>query len=246
MRRLALTLALAILALLPFATPRRAAGARAALQQCPAVKVTCLDSVMPGEGLTFSVEVDTAASAVKNTFRWELSAGTITEGQGTPSLKVDSSGANVREVTATVDVTGLPAACARKASCTTAVPQIIGCGLDEYGNIHFEDEMARLDNFAIELQNDPTASGYILCYGGRVGYEGEARRRCDRARKYVSEVRDIPADHIVTVDGGFREDLTVRLVLVPAGAKPPEPMPTVDPTEVKILRRKEARKPRNR
>ncbi|HEV7893941.1 MAG TPA: hypothetical protein VGP08_25220 [Pyrinomonadaceae bacterium] len=246
MRRLALTLTLAILALLPFATPRRAAVARTALQQCPAVKVTCLDSISPGEELTFSAEVDTAASAVKNTFKWELSAGTITEGQGTPSLKVDSTGVGVQTVTATVEVAGLPAACASKSSCTTAVLKIIGCGFDEYGNIRFEDEKARLDNLAIELQNDPTASGYLLCYGGRVGYEGEARRRCDRAKKYISEVRGIPADHIVTVDGGFREDLTVRLVVVPAGATPPEPTPTVDAGEVTILKPKAARKPRGR
>ena len=38
--------------------------------------------------------------------------------------------------------------------------------IDEYGNIRFNDEKARLDNFAIELQNDPTAQGYLVCYGG--------------------------------------------------------------------------------
>jgi hypothetical protein len=244
MRRLALTTALL---LIPLAlTPARHSAVARAAQQCPAVVVSCRDSISPGEELTFNVEVDTAASAVKNTFKWEISAGTITEGQGTPLLKVDATGVGVDVVTATVDVAGLPAACARKSSCTTAVLKIIGCGFDEYGNIRFEDEKARLDIFAVELQNDPTASGYILCYGGRVGREGEARVRCDRAKKYISEVRGIAADHIVTVDGGFREDLTVRLVVVPKGATAPEPSPTVDPSEVTILKPKAARKPRGR
>ena len=31
---------------------------------------------------------------------------------------------------------------------------------DEYGNIKFNDEKARLDNYAIQLQNEPGAQGY--------------------------------------------------------------------------------------
>jgi hypothetical protein len=248
MRRLALTLALSILALLPLATPRRAAVARAALQQCPAISVTCQDTISPGEAGTFNVSVDAAAADVKYTYKWEVSAGTITAGQGTPLLKVDATGVGEQSVAATVEVTGLPAACARYASCTAGVIQPIGCRrpLDEYGDIPFEDEQARLDNFAVELQNDPVSSGYLICYGGRVGYEGEARARCDRAKDYISKVRGIAADRIVTVDGGFMEDLSVYVWVVPAGATPPQPSPTVDPSEVTIRKPKAARKPRGR
>jgi len=31
---------------------------------------------------------------------------------------------------------------------------------DEYGNIKFNDEKARLDNFAVQLQNAPGSQGY--------------------------------------------------------------------------------------
>ena len=34
--------------------------------------------------------------------------------------------------------------------------------LDSYGNICWEDEKARLDNFAIELQNSPDKRGLII------------------------------------------------------------------------------------
>jgi hypothetical protein len=37
----------------------------------------------------------------------------------------------------------------------------------------------------------------------------------------------------VTVDGGYKEDLTVELWIVPSGANPPTASPTVDPSEVK-------------
>jgi hypothetical protein len=118
--------------------------------------------------------------------------------------------------------------------------------MDEYGDISFEDEKARLDNLAIELQNDPTAEGYLICYGGRVGRKGEAGRRCDRARGYLSGYRHIPSAQIVTLGGGFREYLTVELWVVPRGAKPPQAAPTVDPKEVRFVRARPKRRGRGR
>jgi len=239
MRRLALA---TILAQLSLAAGSHAGRAARPAFQCPAVKVSCPDSVGSGEEVTFTAQVVGAGATFKPSYDWQVSAGTASGGQGTPSFKVDTTGVS-GEVTATVEVAGLSPVCERQASCTTAVRrQLIGCGFDEYGNIQFEDEQARLDNFAIELQNDPTARGYLLCYGGRRGYEGEARRRCDRAKRYLTGVRDIEAERVVTVDGGFREDLTVKLSIVPAGATPPAPSPTVDASEVVIIKGKPGRK----
>jgi hypothetical protein len=133
------------------------------------------------------------------------------------------------------------------ASCATNLnaDPAIRC-LDEYGKIRFGDEKARLDNFSIELQNDSSASGYILCYGGRIGRAGEARARCERAKNYVTGRRGIEAARIVTVDGGHREYLTVQLCVVPQGVMPPTASPTVDPSEVKIISGKPKRRARRR
>jgi hypothetical protein len=241
MTRLVLAIALASLAALHVG----AAAPRA--RACPKVVVSCPDMVRSGEPATFNASIDNLPADAKLTYNWDISAGTITGGQGTISITVDTNGLSNEGLTATVEVVGLPEGCERKASCTTGVPgEIIGCGLDEYGNIKFDDEKARLDNFAIELHNDPTAQGLLTCYGGRTGYEGEAVRRCERAKGYVSGVRGIAPERLVTVDGGFREELTVKLVIVPAGAKPPAPSPTVDPREVVIIKRGAALKARRR
>ncbi|HVF42722.1 MAG TPA: hypothetical protein VM936_06920 [Pyrinomonadaceae bacterium] len=242
MRRLALT-TLPLLLLLPLAPTqaRRAAVAHDA-QKCPAVEVTCPTDMRPGEPLTFTASVDAAAADAKYTIKWEVSAGTIASAQGRLSITVDTTGVSA-PVAATVEVGGLPAACDRYASCAVT-PELFICGhpIDEYGDMAFEDEQARLDNFAIELQNDPAATGYLICYGGRVGHEGDARRRCERAKDYISRVRGIGGERILTADGGFKENLTVVLWVVPSGATPPQPAPTVDPSEVTILKRKPARK----
>src|SRR4051812_49961997 len=53
---------------------------------------------------------------------------------------------------------------------------------DEFGDINCESEYARLDNFAVALQNEPQAKGLIIFYGGeafksRLPQQGEAEAR---------------------------------------------------------------------
>jgi len=216
---------------------------------CPTINVSCpSDLVRHGTPVTFTANVSGGDPNAVVTFKWTLSSGTITSGQSTSSITVDTTGLpNSSSVTATVDVGGYDRNCSTTASCTTAVYAIIEHGkIDEYGNIRFNDEKARLDNFIVELQNDPTTQGYVLCYGGRVGYEGEAQRRCGHAKDYISNTCEISADRIVTVDGGYKEELTVELWIVPSGANPPTASPTVDPSEVKTTPAPRPRRRRGR
>jgi hypothetical protein len=202
---------------------------------CPTVSVTCPDTGTIGTPVTFTANVSGGDSAVTPTFNWTVSAGTISSGQGTSSITVDTTGVGGgTTITATVDVGGYDRSCSTSSSCTVNFPtHPMARKIDEYGNIRFNDEKARLDNYAIELQNDPTAQGYLICYGGRKGRTGEGQRRCDRAKDYLVNTRGISGDRIVTVDGGYKEDLTVELWVVPQGANPPTASPTVDPSEVK-------------
>ncbi|MCA1683555.1 MAG: hypothetical protein LC708_00245, partial [Actinobacteria bacterium] len=202
---------------------------------CPTVTVSCPDTATAGQPVTFTANVSGGDSATTPTYNWTVSAGTISSGQGTSSITVDTTSITGNQsITATVDVGGYDRSCNATASCTAGVPAPINARkIDEYGNVKFNDEKARLDNFAIELQNNPGAQGYIIAYGGRKGRAGEAQARADRAKDYLVNTRGISADRIVTVDGGYRENLTVELWLVPAGATPPSATPTVDPSEVK-------------
>jgi hypothetical protein len=187
---------------------------------CPQVSVSCPDTVDAGTPITFTANVSGGNPNATPTFNWSVSAGTITSGQGTSSITVDTTGLAGQTVTATVDLGGLDPSCSRTASCSTSVRPLaeVARKFDTYGNIRFNDEKARLDNFAIELQNNPGAQGYILAYGSCTG-EGQAR--ADRAKDYLVNTRGIDAGRIVTVDGGCRAELTVELWIVPTGATPP-------------------------
>jgi hypothetical protein len=184
---------------------------------CPTVTVSCADAVEEGAPATFTANFTQGTPAVSETYNWTVSAGTITSGQGTSSITVDTKGLGGNSVTATVEVGGVDPSCNRTASCTTPVrpgarpPR----KFDEYGNIRFNDEKARLDNFAIELQNDPTSRAAIVGYGT---CEGEGLTRANRAKDYLVNTRGIDAGRIDAVDGGCLPELQVQLWIIPQGA----------------------------
>ncbi|HYX41636.1 MAG TPA: hypothetical protein VE821_08065, partial [Pyrinomonadaceae bacterium] len=76
---------------------------------------------------------------------------------------------------------------------------------------------------------------YILAYGGRHSYVGEAQHRLERAKNYLINRCRVPAIQIVTIDGGYKEEATTTLWIIPAGLTPPAAMPTVDPNEIKLI-----------
>jgi hypothetical protein len=231
--------------LAPGATPSAASPGEPGVARslCPTVTVECPETVArPGTPITFKVKVSgNAFSNLK--FRWTTSAGTITPdteevinaAEAVRTAVVDTTGMSGNSTaTATFEVFGLDRSCANIGSCTTAVlAPFEPHPIDYYGNIRFEDEKARLDNFAIELQTSPSINGYIDCYGGRVGRRGEARTRCERAKRYLTRHRGIAPERLVLVDGGFREQLDVGLWLLPPGTNF-TPSPTVDPAAVRF------------
>ena len=165
------------------------------------------------------------SNATTPEFKWSVSAGTIIKGQGTDEITVDIARLSGVTVTVTVELVGAPSACKASASRTTEVtipPFVCGMAFDEYGDLKFEDEKARLDNFAIQLSNNPHLSGSILINAGKETFIREAEYRLDRAKSYLVKVRGIDSSRIVTKDCGFTQDLTTTLRIVPNGATFPE------------------------
>jgi hypothetical protein len=105
---------------------------------------------------------------------------------------------------------------------------------DEFGDISCEDELVRLDNFSVHLQNAAGAHGYIIVYGGRRGKLNEAKARAARMKYWLTYIRRLPSRRIVAIDGGYREEQTSELWIVPPGDPAPIPTPTVRVEDVKL------------
>ena len=91
---------------------------------------------------------------------------------------------------------------------------------DEFGDIQLSDLKARLDNFAIQLQQEPAVRGFIIVYRSRRDIPGISSRFALRAKHYVVSNRGITKERVITVDGGPAECLTYELWIVAPGAAP--------------------------
>jgi hypothetical protein len=105
---------------------------------------------------------------------------------------------------------------------------------DEFGDVTCEDELARLDNLTHRVLANPESQAYIIVYGGRRGRRNEAKARAARMKFYLVKIRGMEAKRIITVGGGFREELTSEFWIVQPGDSAPLPIPTVDPKDVRL------------
>ncbi|HWT00569.1 MAG TPA: hypothetical protein VN256_10000 [Pyrinomonadaceae bacterium] len=190
---------------------------------CPTLSISCPTGLVDqGTPATVSVNVSGGDPNASITYNWTVSAGTITSGQGTPSITIDTTGLAGQNVTATVELGGVAPECDRTESCSFSIsaPPVQPTKFDEYADLRFNDEKARLDNFAIQLQQQPGAQGYYVIFGS---CEGEADQRSARAIDYLVNNRGIDRSRLTVVNGGCRENLTVELWIRPTGAVEPTP-----------------------
>jgi hypothetical protein len=208
------------------------AGCTNCVPPCPTVNISCpTDQITAGTPATVSVNVSGGNPSATVTYNWSVSAGKIASGQGTSTITVDTTGLAGQTVTASVDLGGLDPSCQRTASCTFQIQAPVtpptATKFDEYNNLKFNDEKARLDNFAIQLQQAPGTQGIYVIFGS---CDGEADQRSARAVDYLVNTRGIDRSRITVVNGGCREQLTVELWLQPTGAAAPTPANTATVT----------------
>ncbi len=187
---------------------------------CPSISVAGPAGVTDaGSPVTFTANVS-GGSQTSQTYNWTVSSGTITSGQGTSSITVDTAGLAGQNVTATVEVGGLCETCPKTDQETAGIATVQGpTAVDEFGPAKDDDVKARVDNFYIQLNNDPNSQGYIIVYG--TPKEIAARKaQINKAIKF----RKYDANRIQFVDGGDQgTGVNTKFFLVPAGATPPTP-----------------------
>lgn len=190
---------------------------------CPVVAVNGPSTAGIDQPVTFTSSYNGGTPGITPVYNWTVSAGTIVEGQGTDRIKVDTKGFAGQTIRASLSLGGYNLECAADYAVTIPAPKFEGRRFDEFPAIARNDEKARLDNFAIELQNDPTATAYVIVYPGKHGKRGEVQEHSGRVVEYLVNSRGLDQKRIVTLVGPKRDQLYVELWLTPQGAPAPNP-----------------------
>jgi len=106
------------------------------------------------------------------------------------------------------------------------------------GGISWEAEQAYLDNFAIQIMNDPNLIGYILIYSGEDSCRDEAQARALRMKNYMTEVRGVPWNKVMWKSaGGYRsKGLEIFHLGIPRAALATLNFPYEPPAHGQIIR----------
>ena len=190
---------------------------------CPVVEVSCPTNIGIDQPLTFNARVSGGNPPVSPVYNWTVSQGTIVEGQGTSSIRVDTTGLAGQTVKATLSMGGYTIDCSATCSASVPIPAAKCRKFDEFPEISRNDEKARLDNYAVEIQNDPSATAYVVIYPARAGKSANTQRHTPQIVDYLVNTRGIDTHRIVTLVGGARDSMSIELWSCPQGATPPKP-----------------------
>ncbi len=99
--------------------------------------------------------------------------------------------------------------------------------IDKFNPTIWDYDQARLDNFAIELQNYPHSRGQIIVYGGRDDLPGVAEHWTGIVTNYLTMSRGIDQSRFKAVNGGRKDSdkVELELWLVPPRASAPDSQP---------------------
>ncbi len=191
------------------------------------------DRIMEGDLVTFAA-INSGTAPIPIRFAWSVSPSDvrISNGEGTPTLTVDSTGIGGRTIGAELDVNDdvYDNTCRQLLSVPTEVtkippppePKAFIC--DEFIANAPDDDKARFDNCVIQAQNTPDSQIYVIIYPG-TDKASVTRNSYDRLQKrtldYMVGTRGFDPKRISIVRGINRTKTTYQVWIVPPGAEPP-------------------------
>jgi hypothetical protein len=86
---------------------------------------------------------------------------------------------------------------------------------DEYTNLSFEDEKARLDNYVIQMK-EIMGRGAIVVYGENPAVRARLMKRAERSKRYLID-KEVESQRLLIVNGGHKDRSIIELHLYPIG-----------------------------
>jgi len=189
---------------------------------CPTVDVSGGGAIEAGEPMTFTATVENYDLS-KLTFKWKVSGGEILEGQDTQIIKVSTKKYSRINITATVEIKGLPEGCPAIDSETGSV----GCKCspilyDEFSIPTSMIDKARLDYLVSELAKEAVSHIVIIEYFKRTTLESAVKRKIRKITDYLINQKKLEKSRF-TISVGESDENRTRFWIVPPGADNPTP-----------------------
>lgn len=198
----------------------------------PAVSVDH-DRYGDGEVITFTGDISYTGTRPL-TYRWEVtpSNAKIVGRTDSTTLQVDTTGLGGQRVTAALIADpgyGVENCIARGEAGADVQPiPPVNPPREPPGTLPllaFDADKARLDIFAVELQGNPNAEGYLVYYGSPQSRPGEFDRYTKRSIDYLVQTRGVDRRRIKLLRGADSDTAFIEMWLVPQGADPPPGTP---------------------
>lgn len=108
---------------------------------------------------------------------------------------------------------------------------------DQWGDVPFTAESARLDKIARQLKEWSLSIVYLIIYAGQTACKDEAKARGIRATEYLTNA-GIEPERVVWIDAGWQKKLVVDVWIWPPNLGRPQVATdqNLKPNEVKIER----------
>jgi hypothetical protein len=214
---------------------------------CPQMQIQSqARTVREGQPVSFTARITGGDKSVTPSILWNISAGAIRDGQGTTRIDVDSTGAGeYRAIEAEVWLGGYPPECPPQSTPFRIAVVPPASKVDEFGSIPLEEENEKISAAvrAAQFGNDKL---YVIAYAGRNSERMFASTSLRRMRDQILR-SGFPAARVGAYDGGFREQPAFEIWIVPEGAEPPKPTPSIDRKDIVLppvtLTRPASRKP---
>ncbi len=229
------------LLVIPVGNTQEIAPGRVGLEfRCPDYRIACCEPVKLQADVFGAREAlgDELASLIL--YRWDVLGGRVIAGQRTSEVTIlpDTPATDVQTVKVTLKLEGGPPYLTKEKSCTLTIDSKCVAPLlfDEFQQMPAAKEGIRLDRLASHLTKASGSIAFLVAYAGRDSCFWEAELWSERARKYLINKHRIQPDRVVTIDGGFREQLTMAFFTSPTSCCGPLPKPTVFGSKANVKR----------
>ena len=216
----------------PTPTPKPTPEARA--YPCPSLSVQPLNRrpMRDGESVSFMAILTGGDPKVAPNIVWNASAGTIIQGQGSRQITIDTTGAGSspdRMIKVDAWVGGYAPECVLQGSATTRViPPATKFG--DFGKLPEDAVKKNLTTLAEYMAQVPD-NLWLIVYAGRDSKRGFSYTQAKQMKDEL--IADgVSPRRIITLDGGYMEKPLFDFWMVPFGAQPPRPNPTIDRREI--------------